>query len=154
MSAWVKAAEGTNIWDLKATMEDMEFPKGTKMRIAMNAPGFDWLFDMAGAELIFKRFIPDGWELLDVYGENGQGIVDMEADPAWLLATLLFIKAHWLAITIAGIVLTVIISLIVIFVKVPAIAAIPITLIVGMAMGVIGLILLSNRSPRASPGGK
>jgi len=147
MAQWVKVAEGTNIWNLSETIEDMEFPKGTKMKIVMNCPGFDWLFDMAGAELVFKPFIPDGWDLVDVYGENGQGIVDMEADPAWLVATLAFIKAHWVAITIAGIVLTAIISLIVIFVKFPAVAAIPITLLVGAAAGIVGLIFLSKWQP-------
>ena len=149
MADWVKIAEGTNIWNLASTIEDMEFPKGTKMKIVMNTPGFDWLFDIAGAELAFKAFTPDGWDIKDVHGESGQGIVDMEADPAWWLLTLAFIKAHWVAITIAGMALSLIVSLIIISVKVPAVAAIPITLIVGIAIGIIGLILLSR--PRAPP---
>lgn len=142
--AWVKVAEGTSISSLSATVGEMEFPKGTKMKVVMAAPGYDWLFDIAGAELVFGPFVPDGWELLDVYGENGQGIVDMEADPAWLVATLAFIRAHWLAITLAGVALGLIVTLITIWAKLPAAAAIPVTLLVGAAIGVLGLVLLSS----------
>lgn len=148
MSTWVKVAEGTSLYDLQATVADTQYPKGTKMKIVMSAPGFEWLFDLAGAEHVFGLFTPDGWDLIDVYGENGQGIVDLEADPAWLLATLAFIKAHWLALTIVGFALALIVSLVVVFVKLPAIAAIPVTLLVGAALGVVGLILLTRgRSP-------
>lgn len=143
--SWIKVAEGTSLTNLSAVVQDMEFPKGTKMRVVMHAPGYHWLFDMAGAELVFKPFTPTGWDILDVYGEDGKGFVDMEADPAWLLVTLAFIKAHWIALTIAGFALALIISLVVIFVKVPAVAAIPVALLVGAAAGILGLVLLTRR---------
>ena len=146
--SWVKVAEGTSLQNLQSTVADMHLPHGTQMKVILSAPGYEWLFDLAGMEQVFRPFTPDGWKILDVYGESGQGIVDMEADPAWLLATLAFIKAHWLAIVIAGIALSIIISLIVIYVNVPAVAAIPITLIVGAALGIIGLIILSRGPPR------
>jgi len=149
MTQWQTVAQGTSIWNLEATVADMELPKGAKIRVVMEtwAP---WAFDVAGAEFIFNPFVPDGLDLIDVYGESGQGIVDMEADPAWLLAVLVFIKAHWLAITIAGLALTAIISLITVLVKDPAAAGIPIMLIVGAAIGIIGLTLLASRSPPRS----
>ena len=146
MAEWQIVAEGTSIFDLESIIGQMELPKGTKVRVVMDtwAP---WLFDTAGAELIFKPFVPDGLDLIDVYGESGQGIVDMEADPAWLLAVVAFIKAHWIAITIAGFLLAAIISLITVMVKVPTIAQIPVVLIIGIAVGVVGLTLLASRSP-------
>lgn len=146
MAQWQIVAEGTSIFNLESTIGQMELPKGTKIRVVMDtwAP---WIFDIGGAELAFKPFIPEGLDLIDVYGEGGQGIVDMEADPAWLLAVVAFIKAHWLAITIAGLLLATIISLITIMVKVPAVAQIPVWLIIGAAAGIVGLTLLASRSP-------
>ena len=146
MTQWQTVAQGTSIFDLESTIGQMELIKGTKVRVVMDtwAP---WLFDVAGAELVFRPFVPDGLELIDVYGESGQGIVDMEADPAWLLAVLVFLKAHWVAITIVGFALVAIISFITVMVQVPAVAGIPIMLIVGAALGIIGLTVLAARSP-------
>lgn len=149
MAQWRTVAQGTSIFDLESTIGEMELTKGTKVRVIMDTWA-SWAFDMAGAELIFKPFIPDGLDLIDVYGESGQGIVDMEADPAWLLGVLLFIKAHWVAITLAGLALYAIISFISVMVKVPAVAQIPIALIIGAAVGIVGLTLLATRSPPRS----
>jgi len=122
----------------------MELPKGTKVKVTMEtwAP---WAFDIAGAELIFQPFVPDGLDLIDVYGEGNQGIVDLEADPAWLVATLAFIKAHWLAITLSGLALATLITYIIVMINVPAIAQIPVTLLVGAAVGIVGITLLAAR---------
>ncbi|KKN48246.1 hypothetical protein LCGC14_0655080 [marine sediment metagenome] len=146
MAQWREVARGTSFADLESTVGQMELTKGTKVKVVMEtwAP---WVFDIAGAELIFKPFIPEGLDLLDVYGESGKGIVEMEADPIWLIAMVAFMKAHWLAIIIGGFILATIISLIVVMVKVPAIAAIPIVLIVGAALGIVGITLLASRSP-------
>ena len=153
MAQWQIVAEGVSLSDLEATVADMELTKGTQVRVVMDtwAP---WVFDIAGAELVFKPFIPEGLDLIDVYGESGQGIVDMEADPAWLVATLAFIKAHWLAITIAGFILVAIISFIRVMIKLPAVAQIPIWLILGAAAGVFALIYVSGKMPalRTPPG--
>jgi len=147
MAGWLEVARGTNLSDLQLEVADMELPKGTKMRVEMICPDFDWLFDLAGAEWVFQSQVPDGMELVDVWGENGRGIVEMEADPAWLVAVWLFIKAHWVALAIAGVLIWTIVSLIIISVKLPAVAAIPISLIVGIAIGIVGLTLLAARSP-------
>ena len=153
MAQWRIVAEGVSLSDLEATVADMELTKGTQIRVVMDtwAP---WAFDIAGAELVFKPFIPEGLDLVDVYGEGGQGIVDMEADPAWLVAMLAFIKAHWLAITIAGFILVAIISFIRVMIKLPAVAQIPIWLILGAAAGVFALIYVSGKMPalRTPPG--
>ena len=113
--AWQMVAEGVSLYDLRQTVADMDLPKGSKIRVVMDT--WAWpVFDLAGAELAFKPFVPDGVELIDVYGESGQGIVDMEADPVTLAAVIVFIKAHWLALTILGLALAAIISFIAVFV--------------------------------------
>jgi len=141
---WQTVAEGTSLNDLGEVVGDMELVKGTKIMVAMNT-STPWLFDAAGAELAFMPFIPDGVKLIDVYGEGNQGIVEMEADPIWLLVLLAFIKAHWLAIVIAGFAIWLLISFITIMVKVPAIAQIPVFLIIGAAAGILGLFLLNTK---------
>ena len=146
MAQWQIVAQGTSIFDLESTIGQMELIKGTKVRVVMDTWA-SWAFDVAGAELVFQPFVPEGLDLIDVYGESGQGIIDMEADPAWLLAVVAFIKAHWIAITIAGFLLAAIISLITVMVKVPTIAQIPVVLVIGIAVGVVGLTLLASRSP-------
>lgn len=147
MAQWQTVAEGVSFSELELLVADMELPKGTKMKVVMDLTvpvGF--LFDVAGAELIFQPFVPEGMELVDVYGEGSQGIVDMEADPAWLVAVWAFMKAHWLAIVIGGFILAAIISFITVLVKIPAAAQIPTALIVGAAVGVLGLLALSAYS--------
>ena len=71
----------------------------------------------------------------------------MEADPAFLVAVLAFMKLHWLAVTIAGFVLYTLISFIRVMVKLPAVAQIPIWLIIGAAAGIVGLAIIGARSP-------
>lgn len=145
---WIIAAEGTSFWDLKETIADMELTKGTRMKVIMDTKiSIGAAFDFIGAEWLMKPFIPDGMELIDVYGEGGQGIVELEADPVWLLAVLAFIKAHWLALVIAGFTLAAIISSIYIMIKIPAIAQIPFALLIGVAAGIVGLTILARKAP-------
>lgn len=147
MAQWVTVAEGTNLLDLTQTVADMELIKGTKIRavIDLTLP-LGWAFDVAGAELIFQPFMPEGVDLVDVYGEGSKGYVDMEADPVWLVAFLAFLKAHWLAITIAGLALTAIIAFITILVKFPVVAQVPIWLILGAVAGVALLVVVGTRA--------
>jgi len=147
---WKTVAEGTNITNLQQVVEDMYLPKGAQVKVVMDtwAP---WAFDVAGAEWAFKPFVPDGLELIDVYGQRNSGIVEMEADPAWLVAVLVFIKAHWLAVTIAGLALYTIISFIRVMVQLPSAAQIPVWLILGAAAGIIGLAVISARGQRRVP---
>ncbi|MBA7635589.1 hypothetical protein ES703_43193 [subsurface metagenome] len=150
MAEWKVVAEGTNIWDLESTVGELELPKGSKVKIVMDLKlPLGWAFDVAGAELIFKPFIPEGVSLVDVYGEGSQGIVEMEADPAWLLPVLAFMKAHWLAITIAGFLLTAIIASIIILVKIAVAPTAPIATVAivgGLALiGVLAAIAMKRR---------
>lgn len=149
MAQWQKVAEGASLGELSPIVADMELIKGARMRVVMNTQ-ISWLFDMAGAELAFAGSVPEGMELVDVYGEGGQGIVELEADPVWLIAALAFIKLHWVALFIgvlAGFVLGVITTAVAVFIlKVPAVAQIPVMLIIGAALGIVGLTLLASRS--------
>lgn len=146
---WQVVAEGTNIWSLKQTVGNIELPKGARMRVVFRT-SMPWLFDIAGAEQIFGAFKPDGMDIVDVWGEDNDGIVEMEADPAWLTPVLGFIGKHWMALIIGGFLLWTVVSFIWVMVKLPAIATFPITLILGAAAGILLLAYLS-RLPRAPP---
>ena len=85
-----------------------------------------------------------------LYGEGSQGIVEMEADPVWLLAALAFIKAHWLAITISGFLLAALIASIIVFVKIaqaPALPVAAIAIIGGLAVAGILIYSMGRRVP-------
>lgn len=144
--AWKTVAEGRSIAELQQLVADMELTKGTKMKVIMDTP-VPWAFDIAGAEFAFQSLVPDGMMLKDVYGEAGKGIVELEADPAWLVAVLLFIKAHWLAIIITGFVLVAIISFIRVMVEVAvAPSAIPaVAILIGIALFVLILMRPAKR---------
>ena len=147
---WQVVAEGTNIWDLESTIGELELPKGSKLKVVINLKfPIGWIFDIAGAELIFRPFTPDGMELIDVYGEGSQGIIDMEADPAWLLGILAFIKAHWLAITIAGFVLTAIIASIIILAKIAIAPTLPVaTIAIVGGLAIVGILAVMAAKKR------
>lgn len=147
MAAWQQVAQAANIWDLESAVGELELPKGSKLKVVMDLKlPLDWLFDIGGIELIFKPFIPDGMDLIDVYGEEGRGIVEMEADPAWLIAVLTFMKAHWLSIVISGFVLTTIIASIIVLVKIGVAPALPIAAIaIGGGLALIGILAIVSR---------
>ena len=148
---WVTVAQGTSLSDLSAVVEDMELPSGTRVKVVMDLElPVAWAFDVAGAEHIFRPFVPDGLHLIDVYGEGSKGIVEMEANSPALFVVVAFLKAHWLALSIAGFALAFLVSLIIISIKVPAIAQIPIWLLVGAAGGILGLVYLSSRKGGAT----
>jgi len=150
MADWEVVAEGTSFWSLKETIGDFEMPKGTRMRVVMKT-SMPWLFDMAGVEFIFKPFVPENMKLIDVWGEEGNGIVEMEVTGTPFLAVLAFLKAHWLAVAIAGILLYTVISFIWVMAKVPTVAQIPIWLILGAAGGVLVLAFVAARGGRSPP---
>ena len=125
---WQKVAEADSFSKLRALVADREMKKGQRMQVVMDfaVPGVAKAFDSWGAESIFNPFVPDGMDLVDVYEKGGKGIVEMEADPVWLVAAIGFIARHWLTIVIAGAVLYTAVSLITIFADiVPAISDIP-----------------------------
>lgn len=113
--AWQTVAGGASFAELTTIIGDMELPKGTRVKVVMDLKlPLGWVFDTPMTQLAFGYLIPDGMKLIDVYGEGSQGIVEMEADPAWLLALLAFVKAHWVAILIA----TFVLGLIILFIRV------------------------------------
>ena len=156
--AWVVAAEGASLSDLKQVIADRDLVKGTKIRAEINViPGFGWLFDVAGAELAFLPFIPSGVDLIDVRGEGNKGIIDMEADPIMLAPLVAFIAANWLRIAIAGVVIaTVVLSIkLLIAIEETLEEFLPFLLIVGLVIG--GLWLVGSRERKRSieaPAGK
>jgi len=113
MAVWVKVAEGTSFDDLHSLVADRELRKGTRVKCVMEThlPGAAAAFNIAPN---WGWPAPEGMSVVDIWGEGGilgsTGVVEMEADPAWLLAVFAFIKAHWVAIAIAATVLGLIIT--------------------------------------------
>lgn len=142
MAQWDIVAQGINIWDLQSTVGEMELPKGAKMKIIIDLKlPVGGLFNLAVADWLGEKFVPDGMDFVDAYGQGSQGTIEMEADPAWLLAILAFMKAHWLALMIAGIFLTAIIAAIIILVKV-GVAPLPSTLLIVGGLGILALLVI------------
>lgn len=140
MAQWEVVAQGVNIWDLQVTVANMELTKGSKMKVIMDLKlPIGGMFNWAVADWLAQRFVPDGMEFVDAYGEGSEGVIEFEADPAWLLAILAFIKAHWLALTIAGLLLTAIIASIIILVKVAVAPTLPIA-----TLAIVGGIILAG----------
>lgn len=142
--SWQVVAQGNSIESLEQ-IKNISLPVGSKVRAKIESP-VAWLFDMAGAELAFRPFTPDGLELIDVYAEGGAGYVDYDvigsgvssisgggisAIGVVLTGILAFIRAHWVAITIAGFLLTSIVASIIILVK---LAVAPVDMVVPLAI--------------------
>ena len=146
--AWQTVAEGTSIQELSQTVADMKLAKGTKLKAVIDTP-FEWVFDFIAAEWAFEQVLPDDVKVLDVYGEDGQGIVDMEITGTFLTPILLFIRAHWASILIATFVLGTIVTFIRILMKVPIPAGMDWLIIGGAALGIVGLLVLVNQKARS-----
>lgn len=101
---WKTIAQGGSLDQLAATVGNFELKKGTPIRFEMNLNmPVAFLFDVAGAEHLFHI---DGVDINDVYGEGwSKVVVEAESDPAWLLAIVAFVKAHWVGILIGAFVL-------------------------------------------------
>lgn len=151
MAQWQVVAEGPTFSSLELAVQDLRLPKGARVRVVMETlPFTSWVFDLAGIENAFRPAMPEGMTLVDVWGEGGKGYVEMEADPPWLSALVLGLPVWaWLAIGGAGalILLGTIITFIVVMIKVPGAAALPMGLIVGAAVAIVGLTFLASRSP-------
>ena len=106
---WKTVAQGRSLDELAATVKDFELTKGTKIRfeLDLNMP-VSFLFDVAGIEHLFSI---EGVDITDVYGEGwSRGVIEAEADPAWLAAIVAWVGAHWVAIAIGGILLYTVVS--------------------------------------------
>ena len=122
--SWKLVAEGTSLEDLGATVDNHELKKGTRVRVIMDlkVPAA-WAFDIAPN---WSWPAPEGMSIVDIRGEGSStGIVEMEADPAFLFAVIGFMIRHWLMILIAGTVLYLIIKLIKIFKWIEDVLGIP-----------------------------
>jgi len=156
--AWTLLAQSDSIETLgDDVIEDMELPKGTRVRVTMDLIlPVGYFFNLPGAEYIFRPFMPEGVELIDVHSNGAWGaIVEGVVDPAWLLAVLGFIKVHWLAISLITIGITFALSELIKSIRfngdVPSLAANIATIVkwgaIG-AVGVAGIKLLSDLSRR------
>ena len=143
MAEYKLVAEGHVFEDLRATIANMELPKGAKVRVEMDfkVPGVGRAFDLPGAEWIFRTMVPDGVDLIDVYGEGSKGIVEMESDPVWLLPMILFIQSNWVAIVIAGFTLGLVVTMIRIFAAIPVGADFPWQWVI---IGGVALVILTQ----------
>jgi len=118
--AWQTIAEGTTLETLHNTVADRELPKGTPVRfeLDLNQP-VARLFDLAGAEWIFKGRMPEGLDLVDVHSEgDNRVVIEAESDPVWIVALAGFVKVHWLAISLVSIGIFLALGLLVIAIKV------------------------------------
>jgi len=155
---WETVAQGTSFDNLQQLVEDRALPKGTKIKVQMDT-AVPWLFDAAGAEFLFKSHVPEGVKLIDVYGEDGKAYAEMEvtydsiqgyargisALPLLALIPLLATIAKWgVVIILAGTLLYLLVSFVKVLVWGPAAKAVPVAIIAGIAVGVIGMILLAK----------
>jgi len=97
-------------------------PKGTPLRVVMDLKlPVGRAFDLPGAELVFKRFIPPGLILKDVHSEGSRrAVVELEADPAWIPAVALFIARHWSGLILGAIGISLALSLLILSVRLEA----------------------------------
>lgn len=116
---WKTVAEGRDFDSLRQLVGDMELKKGTRVKVEMEVPWYAVpAFDLAGAEWPARLLVPEGMDLVDVYGANGKGVILMEADPARLVAVLGFIVTYKYALLITIGLITVAIAAIVMAVRV------------------------------------
>lgn len=148
---WQKVAESDSFETLEDSLSgDMELPTGTKVRLTMDlSMPVGYLFSAPGVEYIFRPFMPEGISLVDVHADdNWKAVVEGEANSPWLLAVIAFIGRHWVAITIGGFLLYLLVNWVRCDVKVPAsplgdIATIAKWTAVGV-LGFLGIKLLSG----------
>jgi len=120
---WVTVAEGTTFEMLgQARPAEVELPKGTPIRVVMElSQPAAFAFNTPGAEAIFRPVMPDGMELVDVHSEGWSTvIIEMRADPAFLVPLVAFVAAHWVGLSLAAIGLMVALGFLIAVVKVEA----------------------------------
>lgn len=103
--AWKLVAESDSLETFgDDVVEDMELPKGTRVRITMNFHlPVGYFFNLPGAEYIFSPVMPEGIELIDVHANGAWGaIVEGVADPAWLIPLLTSVK-FWAGVSLFSI---------------------------------------------------
>lgn len=119
---WRTIAEGTTLDTLHNTVGDRQLPKGTPVRFELElSQPIARLFDLAGAEWIFKGHMPEGLDLIDVHSDgDSRVIIEAESDPVWIVAIATFCKVHWLALSLITIGIFLALGLLIIAIKVKA----------------------------------
>ena len=149
--AWQTVAVGS-FDELRLMAANQELQKGTRVRVEMElSVPVGWAFDLAGVEKLFP--MPEGMDMVDVWGEGSRkAVVELEADPAWLVPMVLFLGANWKAVVIAtavgAFVLLAIVSLIKILVQVVKAPGAAFSLLLVGGIAAIGLGLLLATDPR------
>lgn len=156
--AWRLLSQSDSIQTLgDDVIEDMELPEGTRVRVTMNfIMPIGYLFDLPGAEYIFRPMMPEGIDLIDVHSNGAwSAIIEGLVDPAWLIAALAFIKVHWLAISLITIGVTFGLAELIKSIRfdgdVPSLATNIATIVKWSAIGAVGVLgikLLSDLSRR------
>ena len=149
---WKTVASGSSFEDLKTLVPDRELKKGDRLKIelTLNQP-VARLFDLAGAELMFRGSMPDGLDLIDVYGEgNNKVVIIGEADPIFLVAAVTFIARNWLTLALLSLGITSALGYLVTAIKVKAsvLEGISIGIVVSVILGLILATLLVFKSLR------
>ena len=107
---WETIAEGPGIRELRV-IEEKRLPKGTHVRfvIKVRTPAgipTARVFDLPGAEAVFRPLMPEGLELLDVHSPDDYetGVVEARvvANPIVTTSSIVaFIAANWFKIAVA-----------------------------------------------------
>ncbi len=100
--AWITIAEASNVEELKGLLPSIvELPKGTKVRIEVEAFGMGPLFDSPMGN-IASYLTPAGFIFKDAFGEGwSTGVIEGESDPIQLVALLWAIAALLMALGIS-----------------------------------------------------
>lgn len=150
-------AEGKTLDTLRALVRDKELPTGTKVRVEMKLRlPVAHVFDLAGAEYLFKLAMPEGLILKDVYSPDNkyQVVIEAEANSPTILAIIAFIKAHWLAISLITIGLTFALGQLVEAIKIKAddVAMTRIVTTVAITAGIISVVYFISKAGIEAPG--
>ena len=117
--AWKLLAQSDSLDTLgDDVIEDMELPKGTRVRITMDfIMPVGYFFDLPGAEYIFRPVMPEGVDLIDVHSNGAWGaIVEGRVDPAWLIPLLTSVK-FWAGVSLLAIGISIALGIIVSWVR-------------------------------------
>jgi len=148
---WKKVAEGNSFDTLEPFVSDRELQKGQRVqvRIQTTLPGASAGFDICPN---WGFPAPEGMKVVDVWGIGGpldtDGIVEMEADPAGLGVVIAFIRAHWLAILIAGAALYLIVRYLAVFIWIIKAAWEFLPWVIAGGLALVGVYAMTKVSPR------
>jgi len=147
MSDYQKVATVTSLASLKNVITDYHLQAGDRVHLKIDVISpMGYVFNVAGAENVFRPLMPDHMTLIDVWGEGDSGYVEMQATSPPLAAVLTFIGNNWLNIILAGVALSAIIVLITVTLKtVAGVASLPNLVVAGAALLALIFIIKERR---------